>query len=111
MKALVSAMITFSIVTGARIAEADDDDYDAFRYKTKPGKDYFRALLEDAVALGIVFIDDIRATSNWTDFHGLYQWDYFRNKLTGGNLSFDSNLLFTNFAGHPNKGFFYYSFA
>jgi hypothetical protein len=93
------------------VSIARADDYETFHYKKGGDKDWLRAILEDGFVLGLGFIDNWRMKSHWTDWDKAYSWPFFRKKLVGEEITFDSNLFTTNFIGHPVKGTLYYSLA
>lgn len=96
--------------------EDDDDEMPApedpaFHY-TKPARpDYVRAAVENAIVLGIGYVEYIGNKANQEDWDLSFDWQGMRSKLLLESVSFDNNRFPTNWITHPAAGIAYYTAA
>lgn len=101
---------------GGATDEYDDDDLPppedpAFHY-TKPARpDYIRAAVENALILGLGYLEYINNQANQQDWDLRTDWDAMRSKLLLEAVSFDNNKFPTNWLTHPAAGLAYYTAA
>jgi hypothetical protein len=100
-------------------AEDDEDELDepaahedpAFEY-TKPARpDYIRAAVENAIVLGLGYLEYTGNKANQADWDLSFDWQAMRSKLLLESVSFDNNRFPTNWITHPGAGIAYYTAA
>ena len=83
-----------------------------FDYTTKAERTYFRAVVEQALILGLGFAQyATNKAGNEADWDLAPEWSSVEKKLTLSALTFDNNYFDTNWLTHPGAGFLYYSAA
>ncbi|HLV67280.1 MAG TPA: DUF3943 domain-containing protein [Polyangiaceae bacterium] len=89
----------------------DFRDPPVFSYTEAWDRNYLRALLQyqAITALGVLWY--ITTTDLDREWRLGYQWETFREKLTGEAFGLDTNHFGTNFIGHPLGGTGYYHAA
>ena len=96
--------------------ESDDEDLPAapdpaFQY-TKPVRpDYIRAAVENAIVLGLGYLEYTGNKANQEDWDLSFDWQGMRSKLLMESVTFDNNRFPTNWITHPAAGLAYYSAA
>jgi hypothetical protein len=96
--------------------EPDDDELPAandpaFHY-TKPARpDYVRAAVENAIVLGLGYLQYTTDKANQEDWDVGFDWAGMRSKLLLESASFDNNRFPTNWVTHPGAGLAYYTAA
>ncbi len=83
----------------------------AFQY-TKPARaNYLRAAVENAIVLGLGYLQYTTDKSNAADWDLTYDWASMRSKLVFESISLDNNRFPTNWITHPGAGILYYTAA
>lgn len=116
--------VTFALVTASRAQAAPSGDQntdegasfapdrapDTFRYEgSDPKTQYVRAVLEGASVWSLGLLEYLTSTEPVRgQLEPSYDWNIFRDKLSGNTQSFDKNQFNTNFIGHPLGGTMYY---
>ena len=95
------------------------DPYAAMPLVRQEDKHYLRAGLEVGGILAVGLVDYMLNTTarggtvraGDTRWALRYDWELFRNKLTGTGINLDSNKFPTNYASHPYAGTMYFQAA
>lgn len=83
----------------------------AFQYTTPARSTYLRAAVEEAIVLGLGYLQYTTDKSNEADWDLTYDWASMRSKLVFESISFDNNRFPTNWVTHPGAGILYYTAA
>ncbi len=83
----------------------------AFRYTKPASPNYLRAAVEQAIVLGLGYLQYTTDKSNAADWDLTYDWASMRSKLVLDSISFDNNRFPTNWLTHPGAGLAYYTAA
>lgn len=118
LSALCAALLLAAPSARAQSGDAGDDedeppppDDPAFHY-TKPVRpDYVRAAIENAIILGLGYVEYINNQANAADWDLSFDWRGMRSKLLLESVSFDNNRFPTNWVTHPGAGIAYYTAA
>lgn len=106
-------MLGASLAGGERHAHAGEPGATdpAFVYTKPADRDYLRVVIEEALILGVGYVQYGATQSNQSDWDVGADWPGVRSKLIWGASSFDDNRFDTNWLTHPLAGFFYYAAA
>lgn len=107
---LVSAISGAAVFAAAVDARAEPTD-GAFRYTTPAEPDRLRALAEQAIILGVGYVQYTTNESNEEDWDLDADWKTLENKILLDAVSFDNNRFDTNWLTHPVAGYMYYAAA
>lgn len=126
-RSLISAGIAGLILLAAGPAAAQGDDRGddteeddneppppedpAFHYTKPASPNYLRAAIENAIVLGLGYLQYTTDKSNAADWDLTYDWASMRSKLVFESISFDNNRFPTNWITHPGAGIAYYTAA
>lgn len=119
LRSLLSTALCGALFLTASKARAQGEDEDeppppedpAFHY-TKPARpDYVRAAVENAIVLGLGYVEYVNNQANAQDWDLSFDWQGMRSKLLLESVSFDNNRFPTNWVTHPGAGIAYYTAA
>jgi hypothetical protein len=118
LEAGVAALVLLSAATASADEPPGDDDDDepphedpAFHYTIPTRPNYLRAAIEQAIVLGVGFLQYSLDKSNAVDWDLSYDWPSMRSKLVFESVTFDNNRFPTNWLTHPLAGVAYYTTA
>lgn len=98
----------------SRLVHADDQAPPiprTFAYTAPAEPNYVRAVLELVGVMTLGFVWYVTTTDIVHNYDLGYSWPIFRKKLLGRAFTLDTNILNTNFVGHPAGGTMYYMAA